>query len=279
MNHGLEPFVSVFHSGLYGTPIIKAIVLNILARQGFIPVLLILRLAGIAWSIWKRQSYFLLAWTALPFIVEPRSAASVAFYPHCMLAAIGLVNAIPALFRRFTLQKGLVRDDKEKNHIRWVDLALFTLLFYLFVESYLYGFRQINTSLTGADRAVMSWVRQNTPAGSRFLLLTGGHGPETDAFQEWFPALSVRQSLTTIQGLEWLLGPRFFIYYRELRELQTCDTVDCLKVWITENELEFEYLLVLSSDYHENLSYTLKRDRNYIKIYQTDTCQIFRYLP
>jgi hypothetical protein len=147
------------------------------------------------------------------------------------------------------------------------------------VECYLYGFRQVNTSLTSAERAVMSWVSDNTPAESHFLLLTGGQSPETDAFQEWFPALSARHSITTIQGLEWLLGPKFFDRYSELKALQICDNADCIKAWSTRNELEFEYVMLLKSDAENNLSHALENDGKYVMIYQTDEAQIYKYLP
>jgi len=169
-------------------------------------------------------------------------------------------------------------DKSGKNKISWADIVLYTLLFYLFVESYLYGFRQINTSLTGDDRAIMSWVRQNTPGESRFLILTGRQGPEIDTFQEWFPALAAHQSITTIQGLEWLLGPKFFKRYGELKTLQTCENLDCIRSWSIRNNLEFEYILLLKKDAESNMYLALENDNEYETVYQTDKAQIYKNL-
>ena len=138
-NHGVTSFISALHSGFYGTSVFKAIFLNIFARQSFVPILIILRLAGIIWSIWKRY-FFLLLWVVLPFVIEPRSAASVAFYPLSMLAAIGFTDAFPALFHLFYTLKKTPNSKMETTKFRWSDIILFTLLFYFFVECYLYGF-------------------------------------------------------------------------------------------------------------------------------------------
>ena len=275
--HGLTPFISALHSGLYGTSVFKAIFLNIFSRQSFVPILFILRLAGIIWSIWKRH-LFLLFWAVLPFIVEPRSAASVAFYPLSMLTALGFTDAFPALFHRFYTPRKTLNNKNETTKFRWSDIILFTMLFYFFVECYFYGFRQVNTSLTTADRVTMSWVRENTPVESNFLLLTGAKSPEIDAFQEWFPALSARHSQTTIQGLEWQLGSKFFGFYKALSALQTCNSVNCVETWSMRNELEFDYILLLKNTSSTDLSLALENASKYEMVYQTNETEIYKYL-
>jgi hypothetical protein len=122
-------------------------------------------------------------------------------------------------------------------------------------------------------------VRQNTPAGSSFLLLTGDQGPETDAFQEWFPTLSARHSITTIQGLEWQLGPDFFKRYTQLKALKTCETIDCIRQWTTLNHLDYDYILLRSRNAESNLSYTLENSGSCETVYQTEAVQIYRDLP
>jgi len=70
------------------------------------------------------------------------------------------------------------------------------------ITSYGYALSLSSYRLNIDDREAMQWVRQNTPPGARFLLITGKEQPLGDLAQEWFPVLSGRQSLTTIQGLE-----------------------------------------------------------------------------
>ncbi|MGB8982604.1 MAG: hypothetical protein WCC12_12060 [Anaerolineales bacterium] len=86
-------------------------------------------------------------------------------------------------------------------------LILLDLLVFSFV-----GARNLaRFSLAESDRQTMQWVRSNTPAESRFLLITsaGQISPMTDTFQEWFPALAERRSQNTLQGTEWTLGEDF----------------------------------------------------------------------
>lgn len=63
--------------------------------------------------------------------------------------------------------------------------------------------KEVDTSLATTVRATISRVLENTSPESSFPLSTCGQSPETDMFHEKFPALAVRHSLTTIQGLEW----------------------------------------------------------------------------
>lgn len=55
------------------------------------------------------------------------------------------------------------------------------------------------------DRTAMSWVRKHTPTSARFLLLTGNVW-SFDNTSEWFPALTDRINVSTVQGTEWLPG-------------------------------------------------------------------------
>ena len=195
-----------------------------------------------------------------------------------MLAAIGFTDAFPALFHRFHMPRKIPNNKNGTTKFRWSDIILFTMLFYFFVECYFYGFRQVNTSLTTADRVTMSWVRENTPVESNFLLLTGAKSPEIDAFQEWFPALSARHSQTTIQGLEWQLGSKFFGFYKALSALQTCNSVNCVETWSMRNELEFDYILLLKNTSSTDLSLALENASKYEMVYQTNETEIYKYL-
>jgi hypothetical protein len=87
-------------------------------------------------------------------------------------------------------------------------------------------------------------VRENIDPGSGFLLLTGEPYSMKDPFQEWFPALTPNKSVTTIQGLEWTLGPRFFSRYGDLVALQHCAEVACVKAWSEGTGLKYQYLLL-----------------------------------
>src|SRR5258706_5566412 len=235
MYHGLDPFLSVINTGMHGASLYPRFWSAIYPKDSLLPILSILFLLAIIWGVFKKN-YFLLLWVILPFIAGPRSALNVVVFPLSILSA----NVFWDMAAYALKQSGDVDFIKIANFNR----LIFILVLYLFAESYLFGYRLVNNSLTMPDRDAMGWVRENIPTESRFVLLTGNPAPELDAFQEWFPTLAERQSITTFQGTEWTLGPHFFPRFRELKNLQACMSANCLQVWITNNNVPFDYILI-----------------------------------
>ena len=264
--HGTTPFLSVINTGMHGTAPWSTLWRVIFPNDSVLPILSLLFIVAFLWGIWKRQ-YFLLVWMVLPVIVEPRSALNVAAFPLSILLARLL----------FDLKEYFLHAEHPSKLFtaRNMGLMFFTLILYLFAESYLFGFRLVNASLTSADRSAMQWVSENTSTDARFILLTGISAPELDAFQEWFPALAQRRSLTTFQGTEWTLGPRFFPWFRELKNLQACTDVDCLQVWLTKNSLSFDYILVRKKTSSADLVSSLKSDQRFHARYEDDAVVLF----
>lgn len=268
--HGLAPFVSALHTGSYGTPFLFAIYKAIVGDE-LLPVLAGLRILGLGWAVWKGQ-YFLIAWFFLPYIVEPRSAPSVAFYPLTMLIALAFAEGIPFLFSR--LQKIEINiEELYKNKL--YNFALFFLLIYLFVDCSLYGFRLIGNSLKPAEMEAMMWIKENTSSDLKFIALTGNPSPEIDPFIEWFPALTERRNQSTIQGYEWLLGEQFFERYSDLAELQKCDSVACVESWSESTELDYQYVVIAKTDSNENLLQSFDEMSSYTQIYNLGEIAIY----
>jgi hypothetical protein len=90
----------------------------------------------------------------------------------------------------------------------------------------------------------MKWINANTPQGSRFLVLTGATSVACDSVSEWFPALTDRQSLYTIQGQEWTLGDEFGDFIRRSVEVQACvnDMPSCLDDKAASKDYGYVYL-------------------------------------
>lgn len=91
----------------------------------------------------------------------------------------------------------------------------------------------------------MQWVAENLTEGSRFLVVTGNAWSK-DATAEWFPALAGRQSLTTVQGSEWLPDRQFALRLELHAELQRCAVqgVDCLEEWRERYGADFSHVFV-----------------------------------
>jgi hypothetical protein len=79
------------------------------------------------------------------------------------------------------------------------------LIYGLFMNLYsLYSGNSYLQILNKENREAMTWVKENTPSESQFLVLDFPYGWFSDMPAEWFPALAERKSLLTVQGQEWL---------------------------------------------------------------------------
>jgi hypothetical protein len=106
------------------------------------------------------------------------------------------------------------------------------------------------STLSMPDREAMNWVRENTPGDSRFLVLTGTNAITCDWVLEWFPALTGRRSIFTVQGTEWTKGADFAAYVRSTYEVQRCLTdgdLACLDAAVPRSEYDYIYMSRLPS--------------------------------
>jgi hypothetical protein len=67
-----------------------------------------------------------------------------------------------------------------------------------------------------------------------------------DPVSEWFPALTGRPNLTTIQGSEWTRGAEFWELVQAYQRIQTCALQDaaCVQRQAEELGLDYDYLYV-----------------------------------
>jgi hypothetical protein len=83
--------------------------------------------------------------------------------------------------------------------------------------------------LPAGEKEAMEWVREHTPADSRFLVISSSWLWARDQTGEWFPALAERTSLTTVQGREWVPGGADYRAAQErFKALQACADAACL---------------------------------------------------
>jgi hypothetical protein len=137
-----------------------------------------------------------------------------------MLAAIGLIDVVLAAIQRAA---GVKLDAAAPEAVSSTERnILIYLVAYLLFSAYQFGFQLSSATLYPQDRQAMAWASQNTPADSRFLVLTGTTSVSCDSVLEWFPALSGRQSIYTVQGREWTEGQNFNAYVRSTYDVQEC---------------------------------------------------------
>ena len=276
-NHGLAPFQSAMQTSDDGGFHLAQLFTLQLNDSAFFDLTVAVGLLGLL-AVLARRDFLLPVWLVLPFFIDPRSAGGMALIPMSMLAAFGFDWMLAPALLSLRGREGSWLVD------RFVTLSFFAITFYLFFGSGIFGIGLAGRSLSAKDRETITWVNGNLPTDSDFLLLTGEQYSMKDPFQEWFPALTVQHSQTTLQGAEWTLGADFFPFYGELVALQHCADVGCIAAWGERNGLGHQYLLIKvlpegsSSPLRVSLALLLNsvRDSNqYEQIHETENAVIF----
>ena len=111
---------------------------------------------------------------------------------------------------------------------------------------------------------------------------------EMDSVSEWFPQLTSRQSLLTVQGTEWLPDQRF----KEIQDIQNslwnCRDrgITCFDQVADQNHLKFDYVYFTpnSQQTHDEYSFTsplevqISTDSNYKLVYSNIDVRIYHKL-
>ncbi|MEW6083822.1 MAG: glycosyltransferase family 39 protein [Chloroflexota bacterium] len=233
-NHGIDVLLNAASTGGKTSAIFNLLFFTF-TDELYATAIAVLGLLGLTHRLIRRD-YLLPLWLAIPFIVAGRGAANLAVIPLAMLAAIGYVNVVlPAL------QPAPANEAQVSSVERDVFLAL---LLYLVFSTTQFSVQLSSATLYPADRAAMEWVRRETSSDSRFLVLTGTTSVACDSVLEWFPALSGRKSVYTVQGTEWIKGAGFNDYVSSTYDVQECyldGDVACLDGEISRADYDYIY--------------------------------------
>jgi hypothetical protein len=237
--HGIGPLLNGAQTGQKALAVFH-LLFFVFTEEIYATVIAVLGLIGIARCL-ARRDYLLPLWMAIPFFVEGRSAAGPAAIPLAMLAAIGLVDVVFAALQRLV---GTETDQPEQ--VSSIERNVFIyLLLYLLFSTYQFGSRLSNATLYPPDQEAMTWLKENTPEDARFLVLTGTTSVSCDSVLEWFPALTGRQSIYTVQGTEWTEGQNFNAYVISTYPVQQClasSDISCLDTTIDRSQYDYVYI-------------------------------------
>ncbi len=248
--HGIGPLINGAQTGQKALAVFH-LLFFVFTEEPYATVIAVLGLIGIGARL-VRRDYLLPLWMALPFLVVGRSATGPAVIPLAMLAAVGLVDVVLAAMQAWAGKARIATEGSGQNetdtseHLSSVERNVFIyLLLYLVFSAYQFGFSLSSVTLYPPDQEAMSWVNENTPKDARFLVLTGTTSVSCDSVLEWFPALTGRQSLYTIQGREWLEGRNFNTYITSTYPVQNCVTsgdVSCLDAAVDRSLYDYVYI-------------------------------------
>ena len=236
--HGFQPLLNAAATGKKLLAVFH-LVFFVFTEEPYATFIAIFGLIGLAHHLIRRD-YLLPLWMAIPFFVEGRSAAGPAAIPLAMLAAVGFAEILlPAL------QAAAKKEAESSAQVPSIERnVFFYLLLYLVFSAYQFGFQLSSATLYPPDQDAMRWVRENTPQDARFLVLTGTESVSCDSVMEWFPALTGRQSLFTVQGTEWTKGDQFGPFIQETYDLQACydEGPSCVGELLDASQYDFVYL-------------------------------------
>lgn len=242
VQHGVEVFLSAGQSGELRASL-PALLGNLFSRQTILPFSSIFWLLGLGWVFYKRR-FDLLMWGFLPYLIDQRSASIMTSFLYPMLAAYGFLDVLPAFINFIRSRKWIIQSDTGLFNTHVFSMGLLGITFYLFIECVFHAQIIRTISLTPESVDMMVWVRENTPAESSFLILTGRDDVMTDPVQEWFPALATYHSATTLQGLEWTLKGDFNLRWTQLAALQSCEELSCVDTWARTMNLAFDRVIL-----------------------------------
>jgi len=228
--HGLAPFQTAL--GAHPRDFIHSLLYLLqfnLTGEAILDIVAVLGLIGLVSDL-HRRDFFLPAWIGLSFISDPRAAPFASLTPLILLAVKGLNSTLEGLNNR--------AHGTELFSTNFARRVLLGAVAYLFLSGMIFSLQMGNSlRLLPEERQALDWIAQNTPEESRILILTGD-AALSDPLSEWFPSLTGRTSLVTVQGHEWTPGLTLVTSIKAYHEAQSCLDKDpgCLSKW------EFDYV-------------------------------------
>lgn len=278
--HGFLPFQSALRTGGNGSlSAVLGLGIN-LTEEPLFSLSIVFGIIGFVKQATHRN-WFLLSWLVIPFIVEWRSATAIAILPLSILAGSGIADVIvPLIFKsnsKFGENLGDWTQFVSRNYLLQFALAFY--LFYAFIGAFIYDYSLAHYIIPEQGLDAMKWIKNNSPDDSRFIVLTSRTDPFSDPTSEWFPAITSRTSLNTVQGKEWLLGNGFIPYLDRLSRLHAClnGSVFCITQWAESQQFDVNYIYLEKhkSDASASLLSQLEQDKNYVPIFENEGAVIF----
>lgn len=253
--HGFGPFSAARATGgSILTPELGRAAAGRLARLGALatgeplfPIIGVVALLGGLVSL-TRLSLTLPVWWVATLALDARAGATYATLPLSLLAGVGVAEVLrPLLMSRATTAP----DFRPTPTSRVLTVAVTTFaIAYCTVAAMIrnadMGAEAATlSSLSRDEREAMQWVDANTPPQSRFFVAPEAGWPY-DKVAEWFPVLSRRQSVATVQGREWLPNAEFSRYADLYRQALQCSARDtrCLDEWTSTSGEPFSYVFI-----------------------------------
>jgi hypothetical protein len=287
LRFGTAPYHSAAQTSLHNPLFAVYFLFLPFSDEPHVTFIIAFAILGIAFSLAQKETFLPLLYF-IPFIIEPRNAANVSAIPMAMLASIALNRLI---IRGLHWQEHVPPGPRLEDG--WRSLAGRLLSIFIFMALFI-GMLHFSVQLaakrvTDENLKAFAWVQTTTPRNSKFLVMTGKQDLFGDWTAEWFPALALRTSVTTIQGREWLGAEAFAEQTTIYQELQTClyasSPLGCIESRIQDFALYYDYIYIprktMSTDLHgrgSELKVELGSSVEYSLVYAANDVVIFKSL-
>lgn len=206
-HHGMDPFIHASQTSFWN---FEKSLFSILRLDIFPWYLKLFCVIGV-WESLKNRQYFWIGFTLSLALLTPRHFDTAAVISNSVLAAVGIFHIwrlLLAFVERVSQQSdrltALVSGNAEKVY---PVLILLTAMFTATASYYQLGRASMGT-LSPEAYGAMRWIRKNVEQEARFVVIS----PDPwyiDEVNEWFPLIAGANSLTTVQGTEWVAGGEF----------------------------------------------------------------------
>lgn len=238
----------------------------------------VLCLLGIIYTFFNKK-YYLTIWVTLIVLFVPRAAINYTAVP---VSIISVYSIFIFLNQNTELQKNVIYiKNLPKLFIVLTIVIFYYLLIVAISVSYISTAKNV---INHDDLMAFYWVRSNTDDNNIFLVvpsLLESDGWANDYVVEWFPAISNRSNITTVQGQEWKgqLFDSWVLYLKAKR----CgkENPDCWLDLIDQLPERVDYLYVSSREnreYYVQLNYLLKSCDFFSIVYDKGNVSIYKIL-
>jgi len=283
-NHGFSPFTAAGTTGLHNVNnLLNFILFNFTQEKG-LTITGVFALIGIFLFMSKKRM-MILCWFLVTFVAGPRSAPLYLAPIIALLAGTVLTQILMQIDDEYNRKK--VEADNRQFLSGKISKIFLTILILHWSISGLITVYDVLTiyTLSQSDIKAMEWVKENVSTDKKFLILSG-ISPFRDATSEWFPTITKRISVATIQGHEWINDYDFNEKMENFSELQKCtlETLDCIDEWENESKLGYDYIYLRKYVYIQNygniptdaLLNSLLGRNGFTLVYETDSVLVFK---
>lgn len=280
--HGFSPFLAAGQTGWYSYDSIIDLLTFDLSYENGLQTIGVLSLIGIFWNLSKKR-FILPIWFFLLYLCDPRNAPQDLAPLMAILSSTVLIEILSVLSKHRSKEESFMKTPLD-HPISKVFLAVLICQWVISsMATMIYVGNQ--TILTQEENQAVEWVKNNTVPNSHFIILSG-KSSLMDPVSEWFPALTDRKSVNTVQGREWLDDNNFGRLLESSDEAQDCinQTPECIFNWASKNQEQINYIFLskvpqqCDNDqiYASGLYQLLQNNSMFKEVYTTKEISIFQ---